>query len=184
MTTQPEPTTSVLLLRGVNVNGVTVRSAPLQDTIAAIDGVLAARTLLASGNVVVDTSLTPDALHEAAERALSDRFGRPIALVVVSQHHLATLLANLPWRDDDPDEHVYLTFASNAHVLDTGHFDTGQDAGPAPVLRLTPGVLAWRCPKGASTTHPVARMLARPALRSSTTTRNLRTIQRLATLRP
>ncbi|PPG53557.1 pyridoxamine 5-phosphate oxidase, partial [Rathayibacter sp. AY2B7] len=39
----------------------------------------------------------------------------------------------------------------------------------------------WRCPRGSSTDTPVARILARSAYRSSTTTRNLRTVERLAT---
>ncbi len=41
------PHTDVVLLRGVNVNGLTVRSAALRASMLAVDGVRAARTLLA-----------------------------------------------------------------------------------------------------------------------------------------
>lgn len=176
----------VLLLRGVNVNGITVRSAPLRACIAALEGVGAARTLLASGNVVVRSSLSPRGLKDAAEQALRREFGYQAWVVVLTQRDLAAVLPDAERAATDvlqaggySEQHTYLTFATDPAAL-----DAVEDAAPGPLLRPAPGVLVWRCPRGASTTDPTARLLARPALRSTTTTRNLRTVQRLAVLQP
>lgn len=46
-------------------------------------------------------------------------------------------------------------------------------------LRRGEGVLYWQCPRGESTDTPVAQLLAKVRYRSSTTTRNLRTVEKL-----
>ncbi len=173
------PRTLVILLRGVNVNGITVTSAALRASMRAVDGVRAARTLLASGNVVVTTDRGADEVKRAAEERLRADFGYDAWVVVVDRAELAGVLEATPWSDDDPNRHVYLTFASDPAALD-------EVAGLAPegaqVARPASGVLAWTCPVGASTTDPMARLLARPRYRATTTTRNLRTVLRLAAL--
>jgi len=41
------------------------------------------------------------------------------------------------------------------------------------------GVLYWQCPRGESLDTPVAKLLAKTRYKSSTTTRNLRTVEKL-----
>lgn len=173
--------TVVILLRGVNVNGITVTSAALRAGILAIDGVRAARTLLASGNVVVDTDLASDDLRRAAEERLSADFGYDARVVVIEQAELAGVLAATPWADDDPSRHVYLTVATDAEALDEVVRSAPEGA---QVARPASGVVAWTCPVGASTTDPMAKLLAKRTFRGTVTTRNLRTMARLATLDP
>lgn len=173
------PRTLVILLRGVNVNGITVTSAALRASMLAVDGVRAARTLLASGNVVVSTDRAADEVKRSAEDRLHADFGYDAWVVVVDRAELAGVLEATPWADDDPNRHVYLTFASDPAALDEVE---GLAPVGAQVARPASGVLAWTCAVGASTTDPVARLLGRPRYRATTTTRNLRTVLRLATL--
>ena len=173
--------TLVILLRGVNVNGITVKSAALRTSVLAIDGVRAARTLLASGNVVVATDLPADDLRRAAEQRLQADFGYDARVVVVEQSELAGVLAATPWADDDPARHVYLTFATDSEALDLVERTAPEGA---QLARPASGVLAWTCPVGASTTDPMAKLLARTSFRGTATTRNLRTLARLSTLDP
>lgn len=175
---------AVVLLRGVNVNGITVTSAALRQCLGTIADVEAVGTVLASGNAVLRTVLSPEQVKDAAEQALRRDLGYEAWVVVVEQERLERLLADLPWNDDDPDVHVYLTFASDPAVLDAVEHETRQQDAGQPLLRPEPGVLVWRCPRGQSTTTALARRLARAALRSTTTTRNLRTVRKVAALRP
>jgi uncharacterized protein (DUF1697 family) len=41
------------------------------------------------------------------------------------------------------------------------------------------GVIYWDCPKGHSTDTPFAKLAAKPKYKSTTTTRNLRTLRKL-----
>ena len=171
----------VVLLRGVNVNGVTVRSAALRASMLGVEGVGAARTLLASGNVVVACDRPRAELKNAAEERLRADFGYDAWVIVVERDALAGVLAATPWSDDDPGRQVYLTFSSDPDVLDEVEADAPKGSAWA---RPAPGVLAWTCPVGASTTDPLAKLLARQRYRTVTTTRNLRTVVRLSTLDP
>ena len=175
------PSTLVILLRGVNVNGITVKSAALRASMLAVDGVRAARTLLASGNVVVLSNRPADQVKRAVEERLRSDFGYDAWVVVVDRSELGAVLEATPWADDQPGRHVYLTFASAPEVL-----DEVQRLAPAgsQCARPASGVLAWTCPADASTTDPMARLLAKPRYKSTTTTRNLRTVVRLSTADP
>ena len=73
----------------------------------------------------------------------------------------------------------YVVFGSDASVLDeiqrlAGDLDAADE-------RVAPGdnVLYWECPKGASTDTPFAKLIAKPKYKSTTTTRNLRTLRKL-----
>ncbi len=181
MSESAAPHTDVVLLRGVNVNGITVKSAALRASMLAVDGVRAARTLLASGNVVITTDRPASEVKRDAEQRLRADFGYDAWVVVIDQAALANALASTPYGDDDPDRHVYLTFSSDPGVL-----DEVERAAPEGAVwaRVASGVLAWTCPVGASTTDPMAKLLVKPHYRTSTTTRNLRTVIRLSTLDP
>lgn len=172
----------VILLRGVNVNGITVKSVPLRASMESIAGVERAKTLLASGNVVVHTAIPEAELKAEAEAALRRDFGYDAWVVVLPQASLARLLENIPWRDDDPARHIYLTFASETASLDE-IAEAASAAGFSDQLaRPASQVLAWLCPVGASTDAPLAKLFAKARYKSTTTTRNLRTVAKLAAL--
>lgn len=179
---QPEQATRhVALLRGVNVNGIAIKSAELKALFAAL-GFGAVRTVLASGNVLFDSD-EPDAgaLRTRIEQALRKRFGYDAWIVLLPQKTVADMAAGYPFARIDDERHPYLVFGSDAAMLDEVIEKAGTvDAG---VERLQRGkdVLYWQCPRGESTDTPVARLLARTRYKSSTTTRNLRTVEKLLT---
>ncbi|KZX21368.1 DUF1697 domain-containing protein [Rathayibacter tanaceti] len=180
------------LLRGVNVNGRTVRSAELAETVAGVGGERV-RTVLASGNAAFDSDRSAAALKPALEAALAERFGYDAWIVLVTQEALAAVLAAYPFPRIDAEAHPYVVFGSDEEALDAAQAAIGETdpavelvARGADVLRGTDvlygaDVLYWRCPRGSSTDTPVAKVLARSAYRSTTTTRNLRTVEKLAT---
>ncbi len=130
---------------------------------------------------MITTDRPASEVKREAEQRLRADFGYDARVVVVDQAELAGVLVATPYRDDDPDRHVYLTFCSDPGLLDEVERDAPEGADWA---RAASGVLAWTCAVGASTIDPMAKFLAKARYRTSTTTRNLRTVIRLSTLDP
>lgn len=170
--------TSAVFLRGVNVNGITVRSAPLRACLLAVPGIDAAATVLASGNAVVRTDLNDSALKTAVEDALRSAFGYDAWVVVLPLAQVEQLREACPYPDDDPAVHAYLTLCADAAAADALESAAAQVPG-STLVRLSPVALAWQAPVGASTDGPLAKIVARAAFRRTTTTRNARTLTRV-----
>lgn len=164
----------VALLRGVNVGGVTVRSADLQELFTSL-GFEKVRTVLATGNVLFSASGTPAALKERIETALGARFGYDAWIVLEPHERMARIVSAYPF-DEDPEHHAYVVFGSNPEVL--------RALGAAALEAQEPvsggeDVLYWACPKGSSTDTPFARMSAKAKYKPFITTRNLHTVRKL-----
>ncbi|KQW64606.1 DUF1697 domain-containing protein [Variovorax sp. Root411] len=175
-------TRRVALLRGVNVNGIAIKSADLKALFAEELGFGAVRTVLASGNVLFDTDeRDATALRTRIEQALRKRFGYEAWIVLLTQKQVADLAAGYPFERIDDERHPYIVFGSDTAMLDeivetAGTFDTDVEQ-----LKPGKGVLYWQCPRGESLDTPVAKLLAKTRYKSSTTTRNLRTVEKLLT---
>jgi len=174
----PAPDTRyAILLRGVNVGGITVRMAELRAVLESL-GFADVRTLLASGNAVVTAGFNPAELKAQTEQALRREFGYEAWVIVLPVSRVAELAGAVPYPADDPAVHAYVTFASDPAVLDE-LFDIGAAAG-ARQVRLGPEAVAWTVQKGSSLDSPLSKATAKPRYKSSTTTRNLRTLHKIA----
>ncbi|MGC5076048.1 DUF1697 domain-containing protein [Agrococcus sp. DT81.2] len=168
-----------LLLRGVNVGGVTVRSADLRSVLtdAGLGDVV---TVLASGNAVV-TATSATAAARAAETALEERYGRRIRVLGIAIDALREIVDAYPHGEDD--EHTpYVIFELEPGVVDAlARLETAEDEAIAVGDR----VLYWSNPKGTTLTSGFAKASERIAKGSersgkdTTTTRNLRTLRKV-----
>ncbi|MDQ0085544.1 uncharacterized protein (DUF1697 family) [Variovorax boronicumulans] len=178
---QATTTRHVALLRGVNVNGITIKSADLKALFVEL-GFGAVRTVLASGNVLFDTSESDSAaLHTRIEQALRKRFGYDAWIVLLTQKTVAEMAASYPFERIDEERHPYIVFGSDASMLDEIVEKAGTVDADVEQLKRGKGVLYWQCPRGESLDTPVAKLLAKTRYKSSTTTRNLRTVEKLLT---
>ncbi|KAF1068819.1 DUF1697 domain-containing protein [Variovorax sp.] len=169
----------VALLRGVNVNGITIRSADLQALFVEL-GFGAVRTVLASGNVLFDTDETDIAtLRQRIEQALRERFGYEAWIVLLAQATVARMAAGYPFERVDEERHPYIVFGSDPAMLDEVMAKAEELETYTDRLQHGDGVLYWELPRGESTDTPVAKLLAKTRYKSSTTTRNLRTVEKL-----
>lgn len=86
----------IILFRGMNIGGV---RAPVADQRAmALDlGLENPRTLLASGNLVVESDRSPADLEAAVEAETERRFGRRIDTVVRTPEQWAAMTASNPF---------------------------------------------------------------------------------------
>jgi uncharacterized protein (DUF1697 family) len=168
------PSQYAVFLRGVNVGGITVKSAALREALSGlpVEGVT---TLLASGNVVLTTGLGARELEKRVEGALREAFGYDAWVVVLSRDEVDALVEACPYPADDATTHAYLTLASDPAALDDLWEATASDRTDERV-RLSPAAVAWQCPKGSTLDSPISKATAKAKFKATTTTRNLRTL--------
>lgn len=92
----------VALLRAVNVGGTgTLVMADLVRLCGEI-GLRAARTYIASGNVVFDSDDDEASIKAALEAVLARHMGAPVGVLVRDAAEMAAVLADNPFADADP----------------------------------------------------------------------------------
>ncbi|MDQ0868936.1 uncharacterized protein (DUF1697 family) [Arthrobacter sp. V1I9] len=163
-----------VFLRGINVGGINIKMADLREALHAA-GFSAARTLLASGNVVLASSLDAAAVKRACEKCLRDAFGYDAWVVVLEAARVSELVAACPYPDDDKSTHTYITVSSDEAMLDELEA-AGAALEGVEQKRLGPEALAWLAPAGGTLDSPFSRISAKPRFKAATTTRNLRTL--------
>ncbi|MBG6238941.1 uncharacterized protein (DUF1697 family) [Mycetocola sp. CAN_C7] len=166
----------IALLRGVNVGGITVKSAQLAEVFRGL-GFDEVRTVLASGNVLFAGQGGPSEQTATIEKGLSDAFGYQARVIVTDQAAVDAIVAAYPF-DEVDDRQPYVIFAQTADDLPT-LVDLAGDLDPEiERVRAGDGVLYWEVRKGMSTDSAFSKRTARtPGI--LTTTRNLRTLRKL-----
>ncbi|KQU30508.1 DUF1697 domain-containing protein [Rhodococcus sp. BP-149] len=172
--------TFVVLLRGINVGGIRISMAALRSSLEDA-GYTAVRTVLASGNVVLTaTTQDPAVVRSDVEGVLRQAFGYEAWVVVVTVEQLAEIVAAFPWETDEAVRHPYVIFSTDG-VSTTDLAAIGETADPA-VERSTLGphhVLFWEVVRGDTLSSVVGKASARASYKSTTTTRNLRTLRKI-----
>lgn len=167
----------VALLRGVNVGGITIKSADLKALFVE-QGFTAVRTVLASGNVVFDSPERPATLKPQIEKALADRFGYEAWIVLVTQESLANVTTSYPFERSDEVTQPWVIFGSDSSMLDELVASAPEEPGPDRVQRGD-GVIYWEVPRGSTVDSPFGKVISKPKYKRHITTRNLRTVEKL-----
>lgn len=173
----PVHTGYAVFLRGVNVGGITIRSADLKKLFTRLP-VTGVRTLLASGNVVCRSGLTAGELKSLSEEALREGFGYDAWVVVLDGDTVKHIVAGCPFPADDPTTNTYITLFSDP-ALHTELLEFARSSGET-AHPLGPAAVAWQSPKGKTLESPLNAFTNRSRFRNSTTTRNLRTLHKVA----
>ena len=163
-----------VFLRGINVGGINVKMAELRTALATLP-LTKVRTLLASGNVVCTAEVSAAEVKTMVETLLRERFGYDAWVVVIDKSALESIIATCPYPGDDSTRHSYVTLSSDPAVMD----DLARHGGELPgveLARLSPEALAWTAAAGGTLESPFSKLSARPRYKSTTTTRNLRTL--------
>lgn len=169
-----------VLLRGVNVGGVTVRAAALSACLQEA-GYTGVRSVLASGNVALDAAADLDAagVRAGVEAALRAGFGYEAWVVVLTPQRLAEVAAGYPFAREDAVFHPYCVFASDPVRLADLAAAAGENATGEDLLELDGDVLYWRVAKGSTLASPFGRLSAARTWKPVITARNLRTVEKL-----
>ncbi len=167
-------TNYAVFLRGINVGGINLKMADLRTALAILP-LAGVKTLLASGNVVCAFDGSAAEVKSMVELLLRDRFGYDAWVVVIDAPALDAVIDACPWPADDATTHSYVTLSSDPAVLDELARHGGEISG-AEFVRLSPEAIAWTASKGGTLDSPFSKLTARPRYKSTTTTRNLRTL--------
>lgn len=168
----------ICLLRGVNVGGVKVLMTELK-AVAADLGLANPRTLLASGNLVVDSAADPADLEARLEAGIAARFGRPIEVMVRTPDQWAALIAANPFPEQAAtDCSRLLVMVMKAGVAD-GALETlqGYAVGDERAAVVDGSLYLW-CADGIGRSKMAEKAV--PRLTGVGTGRNWNTVLKLA----
>lgn len=166
-----------VFLRGVNVGGVNLKMAEVAAALAGA-GFANVRTILASGNVLLESSAGSAAVRKKAEAALRETFGYDAWVLVYEVDAVRGIADAYPFEREVDGYQSYVTFVADAAVLDE-LAALASSAGPDEKITRGEGVVYWQVPKGATLDSTIGKTMGKARYKSSTTTRNLRTLAKL-----
>ena len=166
----------VILLRGVNVGGVSVKMAELRELLTGL-GYDEVKTVLASGNALATSDASASDMKATVEGALKARFGYDAIVHVLTVEELRSAVDGYPFARGRDGWHDYALFVSDAAVksallaldIDAAH---EQAAGGE-------GVVYWTVPKGDTLDSELGRAIGKASFRPHLTSRNLNTLDKL-----
>ena len=164
-------------LRGINVGGVNLKMTDVATALsdAGFDNV---RTILASGNVVLDAAGSAASVRKKAEVALREAFGYDAWVLVYPLETVRAIADGFPFEAEVEGHHSYVTFVGDPDILDE-LAALSADAGPQEKIARGDGVLYWQVPKSATLESTIGKTTGKKRYKSSTTTRNLRTLAKV-----
>ena len=170
----------IALLRGVNVGGITMKSADLRDLFAGL-GFEGVRTVLASGNVVFEAPSRDSraAVKSRIELGLRDRFGYAAWIVLITHAELERAIDAFPFDAEDADRQPWVIFAPDRAVADELMGFADQADPDVDPLAAGDGVVYWNPVKGTTVDTPFAKLLSKAKYKPATTNRNLRTLRKV-----
>ena len=168
-------------LRGVNVGGVNLKMA---DVASALNdaGFSEVRTVLASGNVLLESGSGVAAVRKKVEAALRERFGYEAWVLAYDIDSVRTIDEAYPFEREVDGYQSYVTFVADGAVLDE-LAALADSTGPGELIRRGDSpdywVIYWQVPKGATLDSTIGKTMGKTRYKSSTTTRNLRTLAKV-----
>jgi uncharacterized protein (DUF1697 family) len=164
-------------LRGVNVGGVNLKMADVATALTDA-GFANVRTILASGNVLLDSSDGVTAVRKKAEATMRERFGYDAWVLAYDIDAVRAVADAYPFEREVDGYQSYVTFVADAAVLDE-LAALGDSAGSDEKISRGDGVVYWQVPKGSTLDSTIGKTMGKPRYKSSTTTRNLRTLAKV-----
>ena len=164
-------------LRGVNVGGVNLKMAEVAKVLEDA-GFSNVRTILASGNVLLESRAGVQAVRKKAEAALRDAFGYDAWVLAYEVRAIAKISEDFPFEREVEGHHSYITFVTDEKVLDE-LAALADDAGPDEKIKRGKGVIYWQVPRTGTLDTTIGKTMGKKRYKSSTTTRNLRTVDKV-----
>lgn len=162
-------------LRGVNVGGVNLKMAEVAAVFTAA-GFTDVKTILASGNVLLNSSSSTPTVRSTAESALREGFGYDAWVLAYPVDTVRQISQGYPFEREVPDHHSFVTFVSDAEMLDE-LVALAEEAGETAARG--DGVLYWQVARSATLDSAIGKTMGKKRYKSSTTTRNLRTLDKV-----
>lgn len=164
-------------LRGVNVNGKTMKMAETCQVFEQA-GVSQASSVLASGNILFESSIPVEALRPHLEKALSMHYSFDVFLFVKSESQVRDILSSNPFAPEK-GMHVYALIGepgAEIRLMDEYRACVPIEGEQAEIRG---GVFYWRTVEGRTLDSGFSKSLGRKDLRTVFTSRNIQTVEKI-----
>ena len=171
----------IVLLRGINLPGRNRISMPALRAALAQAGFDDVRTYLQSGNVVLSSGDSPEAVAAKVERVIADELGLDVAAVVRTRAELASIVKRNPLQDVATNPKRYqVTFLGAKPEADALRALDAAVTGKERLVHSGRELYAWH-PDGIGRSK-LAALLVGPRLGVVATSRNWTTVTALLDL--
>lgn len=166
-----------MFMRGVNVGGIKVPMAELQECLRSL-GLENIKTFLQTGNVVLESPLLPEELKPTIDDALSKRFNYRAFVLVYPASLLTELVHNYPF-DTSERKHRYIVFCDNQAIAEELAVHQPELDPDLEKVALGNKTVYWSVDKGRTLDAGFSKILAKPKYKSQTTNRNINTVEKM-----
>jgi len=164
-------------LRGVNVNRKNMKMADVCEVFRQ-DAVQNVRSVLATGNILFESTLSKANLRSNLETRMSQHYETDVHLFIKNKEEIELILRSNPYQVRS-DLHIYAFICENGfeHTL-MDKFNT-----ITPVenenAQINQNQFYWQVRKGLTLDSSFSKILAEKQMRSQFTSRNINTIQKV-----
>lgn len=169
--------TYTAFLRGINVGNIRIKMTDLAQAFEAM-GMRSVRTILQSGNVVFEHDGAAEVIKDTLEAGLSERFHYEAFVQIYAADLLPDIIEAYPFPREE-GRHAYVIFVENAKTFEELCALIASTGEEAAHIQAGKQVIYWQVAKGTSTDTPFAKILAKAKYKSTTTVRNVQTLEKM-----
>jgi uncharacterized protein (DUF1697 family) len=175
-------TTYVVLLRGINVGGnKRIKMGDLRNALTTA-GIENPRTLLQSGNVVVESNADTAALADIVETTIQSTFGFQSTVIVRTADEIRDLLTNRPFTAEQIEDGRFAHVGFCRDKPDRDGFEALQEAHEgSEELKLVGREIFVYYPDGSGRSK-VTNSVIEKHLATPTTSRNWNTVEKIGSM--
>ncbi|WP_417431652.1 DUF1697 domain-containing protein [Halpernia sp.] len=167
----------IAFLRGVNVNGTSIKMAEVCKVFSGAD-CKEVSSVLATGNIIFNSNLDKVALKEKLEKSLSEHFNYEAFLFIKTAEEVKTIFEHNPFSKDN-DFHIYsfITIPNFETELLKNFNETEKTEGEE--IKIVDHNFYWKIRKGFTLDSNFGKILGIKVFKNSLTSRNINTIEKI-----
>jgi uncharacterized protein (DUF1697 family) len=167
----------IAFLRGINVGNIRIKMADLKVAFENL-GFQEVITYLQTGNVVFLSEKALPEIKVILEKGLSDTFKYDAYVLLKEYADLKEIIAQYPFEFNET-HHAYILFVDNERVFDELISISKDLEDAADIAMGNHQVIYSKVIIGNTLSTPFAKILAKAKYKSSVTTRNLNTLEKM-----
>ncbi len=164
-------------LRGVNVNGTSMKMAEVCSVFSAV-GVKEVTSILASGNILFSSEKDPAILKAELEKAMSAHLNYEAFLFLRTRDEIADMTAYNPF-ELRPDLHTYIFISLEGVEEELLQIFKNSEKSSGEKAEVVQGTFYWQVPKGNTLQSAFGKVLGRKSLKDKLTSRNVNTFVKI-----
>jgi len=164
-------------LRGVNVNGTSMKMADVRDVFESA-GLSEVSSVLASGNILFSSEKSVNELKISLERAMSDHFKYDAFMFIKTKDEVKQILQDVPFQNDS-SSHVYAFIGEDGidKMLDDEFSKV--KASETEKAKVVNHHFYWQNSKGNTVKSDFGKILGNKRYKHLVTSHNINTIEKI-----